>query len=366
MNHEINENGKPEIENETRNGKCPECGAEMVFSPEKSALECPYCGNTVAVDFSQTSKERDFSELFNVADKWGGETHVFRCNNCGAKEVLSKNEIAKVCPFCGTTNIVVTDELSGLKPNGIVPFAIDKKTAAAKVKTWAKRKLYAPRAFKKSVTPEGIAGTYNPAFTFDADAFVVYRGVLGKHYTVTRTVNGKTVTETRTRYFNIGGTFDMRFDDILIQASEKISQRDINKLRPFDTNESNEYSTEFLHGFSAQQYEKSGEECWTEARRLIEQIVKSRILAKYDYDVIQSYSQRVETNNVTYKYLLLPIYVGHCKWKKKLYNFFVNGHNGNVTGKTPVSAVKVLITVLIGLGIVVGLGLLFYYLFSGT
>ena len=64
---------------------------------------------------------------------------------------------------------------------------------------------------------------------------------------------------------------------------------------------------------------------------------------------------------VTYKYMLLPVYIGHSKYRKKLYNFFVNGQNGNVAGKTPVSPVKVTALVLLGLLAVVGIGLLIYF-----
>ena len=66
--------------------------------------------------------------------------------------------------------------------------------------------------------------------------------------------------------------------------------------------------------------------------------------------------------NTTYKYLLLPVYVGHCNWKKKLFNFFVNGRNGKVTGKTPVSPLKVGALVLLGLAAVAGLVVLFLWM----
>lgn len=50
---------------------------------------------------------------------------------------------------------------------------------------------------------------------------------------------------------------------------------------------------------------------------------------------------------MTYKYVLLPVYVGHSTWRQKLYNFFVNGETGKVTGKAPVSPLKVLGVVLL-------------------
>ncbi len=355
-------NGEP-IEKNTDTAKCPACGAEMVFAPEKQQLECPYCGCTKEVNFSRTSSEIAFSEMLRQRnDEWGGETHVFRCNNCGAKEVLDRTDIAKECPFCGTTNVTQVEELSGLRPNGVVPFAIDAKTATGNVVAWAKRKWFAPRAFKQSVKPEKIKGTYVPAFTFDTDTFTTYTGRLGKYHTRTVRRNGKTETRRELRYFSISGSISLFFDDVLIQAGKRISQKDINKLSPFHTNESNEYSSVFLHGYSAQSNEKSGEECWEEAREVIFAEIKRAILRRYDYDVVEGLYPSTSYGAVTFKYVLLPLYVGHCNWKTKLYNFFVNGKNGRVTGKTPVSPLRVTLAVLLGLavvgGIVLGINLL--------
>ncbi len=347
--------GEP-IEKNTDTAKCPACGAEMIFSPEKQSLECPYCGAGKEIDCTRTSSELAFAELIRQRNgEWGEETHVFRCNNCGAKEVLERTDIAKRCSFCGTTNVTKIEELSGLRPNGVVPFAIDEKTAAKNVVTWAKKKLFAPRAFKQSVKPEKIKGTYLPAFTFDTNTFTTYTGRLGKYYTKTRRVKGKTQTYRELRYFHISGRFDYFFDDVLVQAGKRITQRDIEKLSPFHTNQSNAYSVEFLHGYTAQSNEKSGEECWEEAKEIIFSEIKRKILAGYDYDVVDSFIPRTTCADVTFKYVLLPIYVGHCNWKTKLYNFFVNGKNGRVTGKTPVSALKVILAALAGVLVVGGI-----------
>ncbi len=348
-------NGEP-IENHTDTAKCPACGAEMVFSPEKQQLACPYCGCTKEVNFDRTSSEIAFGEIVNRRNgEWGSETHVFRCNNCGAKEVLDSTDIAKECPFCGTTNVTQVEELSGMRPNGVVPFAVDVKTATKNVVAWAKRKFFAPRAFKKSVKPEKIKGMYLPAFTFDTNTFTSYTGRLGKYYTRTRRRNGKTETYQELRYFSVSGNFEMFFDDVLVQAGDRISQRDVERLSPFFTNESNEYSSEFLHGYSAQSNDKSGEECWEEAKQIIYEEIKSRILARYDYDVVDSFTPYTSCSDVTFKYLLLPVYVGHCNWKTKLYNFFVNGKSGSVTGKVPVSPLKVTLAVLLGVLVVGGI-----------
>ncbi len=348
-------------ENATETAQCPACGAKMVFDPEKQQLLCPYCGSLSEIDMTKLSQEIDFNKLLaSPQNDWGTETHVFRCNNCGAKEVLSKNEIAKECPFCGTTNIVVTEELSGLKPNGVVPFAISKEQATEFATKWARKKFFAPSAFKKSAKPEKVKGTYSPAFTFDTRTSSTYYGRLGKYYYRTVTRNGKQERIREIRYFTVSGNYNMQFDDILIQASEKISQQNLDNMRPFDTNDSKEYSTDFLHGYIAQSNDKSGQDCWADAQVVANAEIRRRILRKYTYDTVEYLNVNTAFCDVTYKYLLLPIYVGNCNWKQKVYNFFVNGKNGKVTGKTPVSPLKVGIAILLGMAVLFGLFLLIY------
>ena len=63
-------------------------------------------------------------------------------------------------------------------------------------------------------------------------------------------------------------------------------------------------------------------------------------------------------SNITYKYLLVPVWISSFKYKDKVYQFVVNGQTGKVGGKSPVSAWRVILAILIGAGIVTGL----YYL----
>lgn len=349
-----------EVENNTDVTKCPACGANMVYDSERGKLLCEHCGTEVEVR-AETSEEQAFERLLTRGNEWGDETHVYRCENCGAREILSDGEIAGKCPFCGTTNIVRTEELSGLKPNAVVPFSVGKDDAVANVRRWARRKWLAPGKFRRGAKPENVSGVYTPAFSFDTSADAWYSGVLGKYYYYTRRVNGKTVRERRLKTFPIRGQYSAFFDDILIQASDRISQESLDALQPFDTGESREYRPEYLSGYTAGQYSKDGLACWNAARGVIRDRLQQLILSRYTYDTVVSFHLDFQCRNTTYKYLLLPVYVGHCGWKKKLYHFFVSGHNGKVTGKAPVSPLKVGLLVLLGLAVVVGIAFLFMW-----
>jgi hypothetical protein len=258
---------------------------------------------------------------------------------------------------------VETSEIPGLKPNGVVPFKINKETASERYLNWIKKKFFTPKIFKKHAMPDDLHGVYNPGFTFDAKTFSSYHGVLGKYYYVTKKrSDGSTYQERKIEYFNIKGVYSDFFNDILIQASSRIEQKTLNALAPWNTDESNKYSENFLFGFSANSNDKEGMECWKEARGVIDTQIRKRILSKYHYDTVESLNISTQCSNITYKYLMLPVYVGNCGWKQKIYNFFINGFSGKVSGKAPISGKKVFFTILFGTLLVAGAAIGAYFL----
>ncbi len=344
---------KTEVEKQTETSKCNNCGSKMVFSPETQTLVCEHCGSIAEFE-SFATYEKEFSELFNF-QQWQDETIVFHCNNCNASEVISKNDIAKACSFCGTTNIVKSSEIPGLKPDTVVPYKITKDVACHKYVEWVSKRFFAPKEFKKSATPEDLKGIYTPAFTFDTNTKSNYQGVLIEYYYTTRRIGDRVITERHEKRFPISGSLNMRFDDILIQASTEIPAKTLSKLAPFETNSGKQYSEKYLHGFTATLYTKDGMTCWKEARSQIDAIIRNAILSKYHYNAVAYLNVQTDCKDIKFKYTLLPIYVGHCNWKQKLYNFFINGFNGNVTGKTPVAGWKVALLVFGILAVLAGI-----------
>ena len=341
--------------------KCSSCGANMRFDPESQMLSCDHCGRKESVANTVSACELSlFSDIMTTGAELE-QSSVFTCDNCGAKVVLSATETATSCPFCGTPHVRKTEELSGLKPNAVLPFLFDHNKALEYSKAWAKKKAYAPRDFKKSLRPEGIKGIYTPCFTFDSTTTSTYYGRIGKRYTRVVGSGKNRRTETYIVWRNISGTYHDSFNDVLISAGEKIDQKKINKLSPYETENAREYDEKFILGYMSYRYDREIKDCWDDAKDLIDRVIRRGILNQYVYDVVDYLNVSTEHNAVTYKYVMLPVYVGNFKYKKKIFNFYVNGTTGKVHGKTPVSALKVLFTILGGLGLIALIGLLIYF-----
>ncbi|NLZ25073.1 MAG: TFIIB-type zinc ribbon-containing protein [Clostridiales bacterium] len=329
--------------------KCASCGADMAYDPKTGTLKCSYCGSGKTVERA-ASFDRDYYKYVDEGKvREGG--FIYQCPNCHAETTVEDFSTAVSCPFCGATNIVKTNELSGLKPDSILPFTKEKTDASESARKYIKNRLFAPRKLKKTFVPDGFKGLYFPSFNFNVKTKSTYHGTLGKYYTVTVGTGNNKRTETRIRYFNVSGSYEELFNNLLIEASSHLTQKDLNKLSPFDTNESVSYKPEFLAGYSAERYSTSLKESFNLAKGKIDAQIRQNILKRYDADVVQSLTVETLYNPVTFKYILLPLWICAYNYKNKLYNLFVNGRNGKATGKVPVSPLKVLFTVLVALGI---------------
>ncbi|MBQ3235478.1 MAG: hypothetical protein IJA97_04900 [Clostridia bacterium] len=350
-----------ENQTETVTVKCESCGANMTFDPETQMLKCPHCGTVTDFEKSSKVQELDILSAFGNAETWKDESSVYRCENCGAVVVLMQGETATGCPYCGTSHVVKTTEMAGLKPNAVFPFTVTKQTALEKAKVWAKSKLFAPSKFKKNLHEENFRGVYQPCFTFDSRTQSVYRARLGTRHTRTVGSGKNRRTETYIVWRTVSGVYDDFFDDVMINADTAYSQKTLNKILPFDINTAKVYDSEYMTGFMAKRSDRKIEDCWSDAKASMDAIIQRRILSRYHYHVVDYINVSTSHSSVTYKYVLLPIYLLNYRYNKKNYSVHVNGNTAKITGKTPVSPWRVLFAVGLSLGIIVLLGLLFYF-----
>lgn len=340
--HSWEDEAGKEIEKTTDVIKCPSCGANMRFAPERQAMFCDYCETVIDFNKSQKISERDFLLESSDTDDWSEDTVVIRCNNCGNSEVISKTDIARVCPFCGTSNIIESNELPGIKPGVVLPFTLSKLQCLETVKKWFKKKFFVPTKLRKSFDVGSLNGVYTPVWSFDSNTVSKYQGRLGKYYT-RRVHNGKnSYTVTEIKYFRVSGTVNRNFDDILIEAGPLLDTQKFEQLRPFDRNCAVEYDKKYLSGFTANHYDKDIHVSFKEAKKIMDDKIRSEIISSYHADVVDFLNVNTYHSNVKFKYMLMPVWVGRYDYMKKNYNFYVNGNSGKTIGKVPRSGWKIL------------------------
>lgn len=321
--------------------QCPKCGGDMTFDPATQSLFCSYCDNRIALTGEHSDLENSLEDGLNNDEQWDNETVIFHCQNCGADNVRAKNDLTSICPFCGSKSVIESDELPGIKPQRVIPFKVTKKQAFELFEKRIKKSFFAPNDFRKNFNIDRINGSYLPAWTFDTNVVTGYVGRLGKHYTVTVGTGKNRHTEVRTRWFTIKGTKQFLFDDIFVLAGRRLTRRQLNPILPFDTNNSFVYKQEYLSGFSAEHYGVQLKEGWEQAKVETCDRMKNAIANLYDHDVVDYININPIYSNIKYKYVLVPTWISYYQYHNKDYYFIVNGENGRVSSKSPISALKI-------------------------
>ena len=331
--------------------KCPSCGGIMDYNPAKNNMTCPYCGYEESIEVVNetfVAEELDFNQAENdEACDWGTATRTVICKACGAETVYDFNDIASECPYCGSNQIIEQEtQVNVMAPGGVVPFQLDAKTASSRFKSWIKGQFFCPKQAQENAKPKSFTGMYLPFWTFDSRTSSSYTGQYGI-VRRRRTRDGKTVSETQ--WYHTGGQYSLFIDDILVCGSSRQDTQMLNQIEPFDTSKVVEYKPEYLAGFTAERYTVKVKSAWETAKDKIASILKRDIESKIQREHGTTLTRFVQVNtthrNVTYKYILLPVWISSFKYNGKIYHFMINGQTGKVSGQVPISWPKVILTV---------------------
>src|SRR4051812_37372984 len=212
------EHKQPAVSKEPPSGRkfpCLKCGARLDFDPKARALQCPYCGHLEKIERGQSGVvERDLQEYLS---RQTGESTVagrgqeVKCQTCAAVVLLEDKVAADRCPYCGTFLENKAEAAKAMvQPEGLLPFAIDRRKAAEAFRKWVTGLWFAPSELKLWADRGQVNGAYIPFWTYDSMTYTFYSGARGDDYqeteyyteTETYTENGETrtrdVTKSRT------------------------------------------------------------------------------------------------------------------------------------------------------------------------
>ena len=365
MEQEINETRGyeeqpvPEIKKDSGR-KCPRCRGMMEFDPKEGKLRCLSCDYVEAVlsrneeDICADEQDFIYAERKGNHD-WGVEKKTVRCEICGIEMIYDAADALEGCLYCGSNQITEVQEELGLTPGGVCVFELDAKQAAERFETWIRKQRFCRKELKGSVQPKNLKGIYVPCWTFDTHTDTTYDADYGINYPR----KGVMVTE----WDGCCGTYREFIDDQIVDGSARHKQDLLNVTGAFHTDANKSYRQEYLAGFAVERYSVELKDAWENAKELIsarlQRHVSNKILAEHHADEVKDLKMTTTYTRIQYKLLLLPVWVICFDVKGKLHRFMVNGQNGNVSGKVPVSPGKIVSVVLGGLAV---LGLLWFIL----
>lgn len=326
---------------------CKGCGAGLLFKPGSRAVECPYCG--FREEIPQTAEEiREFSLNEHLAAPQRGlgvEGRDAQCKQCAAIIHLEVTVKSTRCPFCGTALVDLTGDTGAadVRPEAVAPFRVNARQAEDLFRKWVASLWFAPTLLKQEAQKTQFRGVYCPYWTFDSHTLSHYEGQRGDYYytteTYTTTVNGRTETHTRQvrhiRWTWVSGQYEQFFDDVLAPGSgvELGLAYDIKNLLPYDPS--------YLAGFDAQRPAIVVEKGWAWAKEKIKNAIYAACCSEIGGDEQANVSVKTAYRGITFKMVLLPVFVSSYRYNNKIYRFQVDGQSGRVSGQRPWSFWKI-------------------------
>lgn len=340
--------------------ECEQCGASLEFAPGSNSLTCPYCGHVNAIAALDESIEEHDYEVALAASASVEETEErleVKCTACGASATFDPHAAAGECPFCATPIVTVGETKRVLKPKALLPFKIKRDAGRAAFKRWLRSLWFAPNALKKRARQsERLQGVYIPFWTYDCHTRTRYTGQRGEHYWVTEmrsvTVNGKRKMRPKrvrkTRWYPARGTVQNAFDDVLVLASASLPKEKTDALEPWDLDNLAPYQDDYLSGFKAESYQVDLQTGFEHAKTKMDSVIRDTIRRDIGGDEQRIHQTRTHYSGITFKHILLPVWISAYRYRDKIYRFLVNGRTGEVQDERPWSWVKITLAVLAG------------------
>jgi len=342
---------------------CPACGADLRYAPDLDRLKCAHCGHEEAIP----ENRGPIPELDLCAVERGGvpedaieEMRVVQCPSCGAQIEFDADLHARECPFCASPIVTDTGVQRQIKPQAQLPFLLSEGQAREAMARWLGRLWFAPGDLRRYARAEqAMQGVYVPYWTYDAETESRYSGARGTVYHESRPmqimVKGRRRTQmqqvTRVRWQPASGRVARAFDDVLVLGSASLPKRFTDALAPWDLSALSAYEPRFLAGFRAEGYTVPVEEAWREARAVIDGVIEDDV--RHDIGGDQQRIDRIESDvgRLTFKHVLLPVWLAAYRYRGRSFRFVVNGRTGTVKGERPWSSPKIAALVALGLTI---------------
>jgi len=330
---------------------CDGCGAGLEYAPGTTTLRCPYCGRQQEIaPPSRPVYEHSFATLAHKprvpVERVAAQRFV--CGKCGAKTLGAV--LAQRCQFCAAPLVVDTTTDPQVPPEAVLPFAFDRDGARAAFRKWVKSRWFAPNNLKRMMDTESMRSTYLPYWTFDSQTESFYKGARGTYYYTTQTyTDSQGRTQTRqvrhTLWTPASGTVARAFDDVLIPATTIVAPDRLAKLDPWPLKQAVPYDPNYLLGYQALRYDVEPESGFEQAKAIMARQIEKDCLRDIGGNEQRLSSVKTKYSRVTFKLVLLPVWIGAYVYGGEPYQILINGITGEVQGARPYSAAKIIAAV---------------------
>ena len=322
--------------------------------PATITLTCEYCGfaKPIATEPGVEIAEQDLLAALERQVAQRSETedasaaaarHEVECSSCGARVVFTGQLVAKTCVHCGSAiaRESVRPAAQRIPIDGVLALAVSAEQARQAVQGWLRSLWFAPNEFVRQNVPERLRGVYLPYWTFDAITANHYRGERGTAHIRTVRVNGKRVQRREIRWHPVSGSFQRFFDDRVVAADRSLPRPVLRRLEPWPLHRCVPYTPDVLAGYVAKTWDLPLDEGFKIARERMEAELRDEARRQIGGDAQRVHSVSTRWDALSYKHLLLPLWLLAMRHRGSAYRLYVNAATAEVQGERPWSQVKI-------------------------
>jgi len=301
--------------------KCKNCEGNVVYSPEKHSMFCPFC------DSEGSEERKDYSE-----------TNMQICPNCGGEVPVKEHTSATQCPYCDNY-LIFNERVEGeYEPQLIIPFQLGKEKCKELIREKFKKCLFAPSDFLSEVKLNGMEGDYVPFWFYDYDTNCDFQA----EGTKVRSWTSGNTQYTETSYYNIVRNMDIDFRKIPVDASVGMPDDVMDLLEPYGYDKLEPFKPEYMSGFMGEKYNMLSNVVESRAMQKMTEDAEHMLKTSYaGYATVRTQHKNIVPRRSVANYGLLPVWKYIYTYKEKEYPFYVNGQTGKIVGTAPISKPKV-------------------------
>ena len=343
---------------EAKQFHCPNCYADLKFSPATQKFTCEYCrsafteAEVLAFQQRQAATEQQYQsdegqmppeqqindQERREREKFNEETKLYSCPSCGAEIMSDSNTAAAFCYYCHNP-IILKGRVDGMyKPSMVLPFAFDKNEAVNRFKKWAKTKRFAPNDLTSSVQIDKLTGLYVP-FWVARSSTSSRMEAIGENK---RSWTSGNYRYTETSRYRVVREATINYEGVPADGSQKIEDQLMEAIEPFDYSKARPFNMAYLSGFYADKYDVDKEQVLPRIQERMYNNNGKVLDSTTHYMALKHRSQYNRTDSLSWDYMMLPVWFMTFDYKGKLWEYAVNGQTGKVSGELPISKAKLI------------------------
>lgn len=304
--------------------QCGSCAGSLIFDPVKGKLVCKSCGGVFEVSHTNDRGLVDINSVFQDKDEITKEDiNVYTCNTCGGSIIVNDVEMTSACPFCGNNGVIFDRVAKRRRPDFIIPFSFDAKSAEEKAREHLKGSFFLTRKARNMPLAKTV-GIYIPYFILSAES----RSNLTYQIDY-KDKNGNVVGNDQ-----IARTLRCYYDQLLVEASAALTNTAALMTEPYDLKGLRTFEEGYLQGFYSDMADEEPDDLLKQANSRIREyelreLNKRKIVPKGYYSVAWDSHLKFKGKAC---YALFPIWFVRGEHKGKDIIMLVNGQTGKVVG----------------------------------